>query len=453
MKIMTEAAKTLKRRESILLFGLFLCLLFGNARSWAGKMSGPQLAVGIPTRLVLKGIKKVGNINLEVLIKDISAQVQFGVLPVFTIGAGTEGSHRTGSSCYVEGRRVLVNEPHIQQLKERFPVEGLLLHESLCALGWDDSNYLISATLGALDFMTLSGKPKALALVLALIENSDFTASFNRNIKRRDKNYTYEYPPGSFPLNESPDAESDDDEPLRLAGGSVTGVGGGGDGFGWMAKVKLTQRFFEFSRICREPEDKSSDSKQKKFDIPAIEGSAHLNCRVIDGTALWTFLFSVDVEKALFKPSKESSPMSVEIPSLGSVMIENIKRPFSSVESRVKVTLDELRWMRFESDSFWKEGIDLILLHLLVFEYPQRVVSTATPSLLPFSFKGSFGKSEKLYQVLGLLPAWRCREETQLRGFDGISYIPMPLSQYQDLRDAVPLRERYHPPHCVYRID
>jgi len=113
---------------------------------------------------------------------------------------------------------------HIETIKEIFSgngvksIEGILLHETLGALGYIDDDYQISSTLIAIDSMTEAEVITSLAIISKIDLNWDKRASSP-----------------SGPLREVLDVQT---RKILVAGGSTT-AGGGGDPLMALVKTKL----------------------------------------------------------------------------------------------------------------------------------------------------------------------------------------------------------------------
>ncbi len=398
-------------------------------------MSVKDVAVAIPQSLIAHGISRVGPLELQPLVDDITNKVKWAVVPVFSIGAGTNGALRSGSSCHLNDHTVLVNEPHLQNLKNIRLIRGLLLHEALCALGWDDDNYTISSTLGALEMISRSPSDLDVNKAHQILENQVFMIAFRSKLHTRTQEQHFSKP-----------------DQLMVAGGGVTGVGGGGDGFGWYLKTMLFQSFFAHYALCSE-HPQENEIPYPKFDAKGNGYGLYLSCIEPRLFTWWNYLFSLTIETAYFKYSSPSGQFPNEMPWAGTFTVEEVAKPGSSLLSaQIQITIDSLRWMINEPNQ-WSQYSTGIFMTLLTHYYPKRN-SELIKSHPIIEVRGNKEYVQSFQNTFKFAPIKKCLKPNPNPNFDmSLSYEGITLIDYLKRRLVLSEAELSNPPHCVYVID
>lgn len=425
-----------KGRGTVKLLRLTLILLHSfwlvsMSVATAETLSASDIATGIPQSLIDHGITKVASLELQPLVADIKSKVKWALLPVFSIGAGTNGNRRSGSSCRMSENSVFVNEPHLQNLKNIRLIRGLLLHEALCALGWDDDNYVISSTLGALEIISRSSSESDVNKAHQILENKDFLTAFRIHLKGHAHDQRFSSPKG-----------------LLIAGGGVTGVGGGGDGFGWYLKTMLFHTFFALHSVCADHPNKTEilypgfDSKDNGFEM-------YLSCLEPRLYTWWSYLFSVTVETAYFSHRSDSTDFPHEMPWMGTFTIEEVSKSTSRFSnSQIQITIDSLRWMLLESNQ-WTQYSSGIFMTLMNSYYP-RMNSEFIKQHPVVEVRGAKKYVEGFQNTFKIAPLKKCStpnpnpEKSMSFSYSGVS-----LMEYIQKRVNLSETELSAPPHCV----
>lgn len=424
---------------------LFLSVFLWHDFVSAESLSLKQIAASIPQRLIDHGIDRVGPLDLKRLVSDIHTRVRYAVFPVFTIGSGTGGTKRIGSSCHSEDQTVWVNEPHLRHLAHIEPIEGLLLHESLCALGWNDESYRISAPLGLLAEMSKQEIQAGDAIrsgASRLLAQPDFQRLFRQNAKTLDQ--------GKKPSVSN--GNSINPQKFMLAG-TVTGGGRGGDGFGWLITKRILQHFFSIREACSRPPGPTK--------VPLTEGRngtsdvlpLNINCDEVLSPSWWEYAFSLNLEVARFQFSSLPNFQPIEYPTAESFSVErNTSIDFDKTGKALaplRITLDSSR-----SDFYKIPGshqlATSIMLVLLVTDYPKFKVPERESSQV-IEVVGSNQEKGAFQAFVNNLSAWKCAGlPPKNSSSQGVWREGVPLLEYMKKRIAVPREERNQPPHCFY---
>ncbi|MGZ3798707.1 MAG: hypothetical protein ACXVCR_12570 [Bdellovibrio sp.] len=215
--------------------------------------NAPQTASQIPRELIKNNVNKIGDLDLENLLKNIMDphKIIFGEMSLQGISLGgladgDDGTLRFGAECYTHHelmiksnnqhfhipseRLVLINKlSPLRQTLDEAMVPATLLHEALCALYGKsrDNNYQMSASL--LFLLSLESDER----IRYLKNQWDFLTPFN-NLSLTNNNYTFKAI-----------------ERIPALSGGVTGGSGGGDPWSLNAKYWLMRYLHETEKQCR----------------------------------------------------------------------------------------------------------------------------------------------------------------------------------------------------------
>ncbi len=203
--------------KSLSLILLLLCLYTSNVYSETFSGTPNQTFRPMARKhvdiLLKRGIKKIGNLNLLKLAKELNT-VEWRTFEIgFLVGSNDE---RSTSIYIVKDRMVIVNFLSFQNLAgQPVHVYSWALHEGLGALGYNDENYELSASIS---FLAENSHLASLSTIYYLDEQFEVTAR-----SRQGRNYVN-------------------------AGGSTI-VGGGGDAIIIELKQRLLKRYFDWITI------------------------------------------------------------------------------------------------------------------------------------------------------------------------------------------------------------
>ena len=199
----------------ILLIGLYTSVVYGETVEMSGTpnqifrvLSGKHVEI-----LLDRGISKIGKLNLKKLSKELNT-VEWRTFEIgFLLGSG---GNRLTSVYVVEDRMVIINSLSFENLIGK-PVHlySWALHEGLGALGYNDENYELSASISF------------------LAENSQL-ANHSSNITIKDHFQKIDRSKVGLTYASS---------------GGSTVVGGGGDAIIIELKQLLLKRYFEWIKI------------------------------------------------------------------------------------------------------------------------------------------------------------------------------------------------------------
>ncbi|MGZ3802314.1 MAG: hypothetical protein ACXVCL_19265 [Bdellovibrio sp.] len=428
---------------------ILLSVLLFTANSFADRvtLSIHSTATAIPQKLIDNGIQNVGPLNLQQLVDDIKNKVKFAVLPVFSIGSGTYGSHRSGSSCRVEEHSVFVNQPHLDNLGNLEVIEALLLHESLCALGYNDDNYMISSTLGSLRKLSKKTADGGASEAEKLISNPGFMSPFIRKLGMRTKNLRYTFA-NRAQSNSSTFLE--DKKTMLASGGTVTGVGGGGDGFALYLKMQLFDKFWAFYSLCEQHPSESRVSLPQKENL-GIE--IDLICVEPRQSTWWNYFFSLSVETAYMRASSNKSiEYPQEYPALGSFILEPQEKfsPYEEI-APIKITIDSYRWN--VAFNLWRnDSSEIVFLTMMLNYYNPTTNSKAIQHYPVFEFKGKKEYIDAVTRTFNNATATKCTDPSP-RDEMNASFSGIPLPVYLSNKTNVPENQLHEPPNCLYLVD
>lgn len=447
----------------------FLSILLFSANSFASTVtvSIASSATAIPQKLIDNGINNVGSIDLQQLVDDIKSKVRFAVLPVFTIGAGTYGSRRSGSSCHAEDHTVYLNQPHLDNIGNLEVIEALLLHESLCALGFVDDNYVISSTLGSLRRLSKRPANGGPSDAEKLISNPQFISPFIRKLAKRTMKQVFTLSTAAKPTASAKSFENrhmlekgsggavtgfENRRVLeQLSGGTVTGVGGGGDGFALYLKMLLFQDFEAFFSLCEQHRSEfritlpQAKNNPNIFDIDLICYEPRLS-------TWWSYFFSLSVETAYIQASsKEPVEYPNEMPALGSFILEPQAKGWNSNDiAPLKITIDSFRWGT--TGSFWNNNSASTIFMTMMLNYYPTPNARATQLYPVFEFKGKKEYVDAMLKTFSYATGAKCTDPSPDRSMDA-SFKSVPLQTYISRKATVPPDRVHEAPNCFYLLD
>lgn len=225
--------------KSLIFLLAFFLLIFGSSLSAETILQGSTndvfrtLSKKHIDKLLSFNINRVGKLNLVTLSKELD-EVEWKTFDLgFLIGSG---GNRTTSIYFVETKTVVLNTMSLSELQNK-PVSlfSWTLHEGMGALGYQDENYELSSSIA---FLAENTSLEDLNAAKEGLE-SNFTQD---KIIRAKENRTY-----------------------KMASGSGTVVGGGGNAIALELKKKLMQRLMA----------KTKNKKAlKKLSLLAIEFTA-----------------------------------------------------------------------------------------------------------------------------------------------------------------------------------
>lgn len=266
------------------------------------------------------------------------------------------------------------------------------------------------------------------------LENADFKTAFQVRLNHHSEDQRFYRP-----------------DKIVLAGGGVTGVGGGGDGFALYLKSELLRRFFAFNALC------AKDPKLNKIPIPGADPKElgfemNINCFETRLYTWWSYILSLNIESAYFESTK-SIEFPNELPWAQSFIVDYLGPiPHSPDSARIQITIDSLRWIVFDQ-SQWTEHAMGIFMTLLAHYYPAPN-SPLTKDHPLIEIKGKKDFVESYANSFKFAPAQRCQTPRENKKIEmNMSYSGIALGEF--IRKRIELGENglKQPPYCVYTID
>jgi hypothetical protein len=227
-----------KRNLFCLVYFIFVTSLLNAQELTPFEHQHIQNAKAIPLMLIDSNIKKIGELDLELLVKDLEKvrwKSSRELLGIDAFAAGS-GETRSGDVYIIEPEPTV----YFNVLSERLSPVAVKplrdLHMSLGALGYMDENYELSLALTLLE-------PKTQKKIGINVEK--VTKSFFMNMQKRTQNPKYKSP------------------------GGATSVGGGGDANAMYIKLWAlsTARIWLLSRF---PEKTEDDAFIEKFYLQVL---------------------------------------------------------------------------------------------------------------------------------------------------------------------------------------
>ncbi len=452
-----------------------------------------EIAAFIPLTLIERGFNNVGNLDIKQLAIDIQTKVKWSAFPNYSIGAGKYGSTRTGSSCHYSKSGVLVNLPHLENLKkDKFLIAGLLLHEALCVLGLVDDSYAISGVLGLIHLMTENKSEEVIQKIHSLIDSDKFKVVFNLFLIKRLEDQKYSiisehtqiaYNENTNDINKTESGILDpiinfvedilkfikdffnffgdlftlelaqnnrEGEPVRLAlgeGGTVTGIGGGGDGRSWFFKVLLLKNFVQIYHIC-EKLPASDFVPYPGQDPSKLDGlELKISCKYPQISDWWYYILNVNIETGSFNyPFLQPVEIPQQMSWMGSYAIEKIKSSNTFFDFDVNITIDVMRWLTQDYQEWdgFATGVSIVLIKSY-FPGANDV----------FQFKGPEAVINILSKVFENSDVKHCNEsitksiESGSDLKDTYSYVHVPVEKYFLKLAQIKSEERDSEPYCA----
>lgn len=172
---------------------LMMVIFSMSIPAFAKKVSTNEAALIVLDQVEERGYHSIGNISVAELRKAFSKIVIKEItLPIFLIGSGS----RDGAINLTEKNEIIINPLSFQRYSQRQQIL-LIIHELLGASGYNDENYQLTTRI------------YLLATSEVALQSNTFIAGYNKGtLRKQNKTYQIE----------------------TKNGGTVTGIGGGGDG-------------------------------------------------------------------------------------------------------------------------------------------------------------------------------------------------------------------------------